>query len=80
MEIYLKAIVEPILLNPTFMKIGKTEDDRGTLLTIGVHKLDMGRVIGKSGDTIKSIRTLMHNYGSINQCNVSVKVSEPLLE
>lgn len=77
LEDYLKAVVEPILMEPEQLKIVRTQDQMGVLLTVDVSKNDMGRIIGRSGETAKSLRTLMRVVGSMNQAKVSIKINEP---
>lgn len=78
MEIYLKTLVVPLLNEPEVFTVSESQDDRGTLLTVSVSKSDMGRVIGRSGETVKSIRNLLHCYGSMQGLKVSVKIKEPI--
>lgn len=78
MEDYLTNLLSPILDEPQKLEITTTEDERGVLLTVHLHKNDMGRVIGKSGETIKSIRLIMHILGNRHEKLVSVKIAEPI--
>ncbi len=52
-------------------------DDLGILITVQVSDKDMGKLIGKSGQTIKSIRTLLRVIGGTAQKRVNLKVIEP---
>lgn len=50
-----------LVKNPDIVKIQDFTDEDGTLIIeIIVHNDDMGAVIGKSGATIKAIRTLVN--------------------
>lgn len=77
MEKYLEAILSPLLLEPQELKITRSDDEMGVLLTVGIAQPDMGRVIGKAGETIKAIRLLMHIFGAQQKARVSLKVLEP---
>lgn len=55
---------------------GKT-DDLGILITVKVSAKDMGKLIGKNGQTIKSIRTLLRTIGGTANQRVNLKVLEP---
>ena len=55
---------------------GKT-DELGILITVRVSDRDMGKLIGKSGQTIKSIRTLLRVIGGTANQRVNLKVLEP---
>ena len=72
---YLRALITPLLIEPQALVITQSEDDMGVLLSVNVSKKDMGRIIGKSGEAIKSIRVLTRIAGTPNR--VSVKVLEP---
>lgn len=50
-----------LVRNPDIVKVQEFKDDDGTLiLEIIVHNDDMSTVIGKSGATIKAVRTLVN--------------------
>jgi len=60
-----KAFTEKLIVglvkNPEIVKVQDFTDEDGTLiLEIIIHSDDMGSVIGKSGATIKAIRTLVN--------------------
>ena len=52
-------------------------DELGVLITVRVSERDMGKLIGKSGQTIKSIRTLLRTIGGTSNQRVNLKVLEP---
>ncbi|MCB9801169.1 MAG: KH domain-containing protein [Pseudomonadales bacterium] len=58
----MKNLIEYILIHlvehPEEVKVVESEDDRGAVYTIHVHKDDIGRVIGKGGSVIQSIRNI----------------------
>jgi predicted RNA-binding protein YlqC (UPF0109 family) len=55
---------------------GKT-DELGVLITVKVSDRDMGKLIGKSGQTIKALRTLIRVIGGASNQRVNLKVLEP---
>ena len=73
MEYVVKALVD----NPNDVKINRTVDEMGVLLTLSVHKDDMGKVIGRSGQTAKAIRTVLRVVGMKNDARVNLKIEEP---
>lgn len=75
---FLSAIVSPLLKEPSAMLISEATDSMGILLSMQVHKDDMGVIIGKDGGTAKSIRHLVSIYGGQRKARVSVKFLEPL--
>ena len=54
-----------------------TLDERGVLLTLSLNPEDMGYVIGKQGQTARSIRTLLKIVGAQNNARVNLKIEEP---
>ena len=55
----LHFIVSAIVDNPDAVVIDESEEDGMMLFTITVDKEDMGKVIGKEGKVIRSIRNIM---------------------
>ena len=45
------------------MHIEATQDELGVLLTVRVSDRDMGKLIGKGGQTVKALRTLLRIIG-----------------
>ena len=61
--------------NPDELQINETEGDRGALvLEVSVDPADMGKLIGKRGRIIRSIRTLARAAGQRDGQNVMVEV------
>lgn len=58
----MKNLLEFILIHlvehPEEVSVEETEDDRGTVFLLHVHPDDVGRVIGKGGSVIQSIRNI----------------------
>lgn len=52
-------------------------DDLGVLITIRVSDRDMGKLIGKGGQTIKALRTLLRVIGGNSKQRINLKVLEP---
>jgi predicted RNA-binding protein YlqC (UPF0109 family) len=74
---YLMEIVRPLLNYPDSLTVEQTVDDMGVLLSMKVHKGDMGTLIGKNGETAKSIRQLVRIVGLIAKQRVSIRINEP---
>ena len=53
-----------------------TEEENKTLLKLKVAKEDMGRVIGKEGRIIRSIREILMSYGMKDSRKVSIEIEE----
>lgn len=52
------------------------KDDRGTIITVHVAGADMGKLIGKKGQNISAVRTLVRVMGAREGEKVSLKVIE----
>src|SRR5947207_526600 len=74
---FLEFIVKALVDNPDDVKINRTVDEMGVLLTLSVNKDDMGKVIGRSGATAKAIRTVLRVVGMKNDARVNLKIEEP---
>lgn len=75
---YLKSIMLPLLSHPEGLEVHKSIDDRGVYLVVRVSQDDMGRVIGKQGQTAQSIRNLIRQFGGVYQKSISIKIEEPI--
>ncbi|MDD5623285.1 MAG: KH domain-containing protein [Candidatus Peribacteraceae bacterium] len=73
LEYVLKAICE----DHDQLHIEGRRDELGILLTIQVSDRDMGKMIGKGGQTIKALRTLLRIVGGNSTERINVKVLEP---
>lgn len=76
-EKFLEHVVKALVDNPKDVKINRVVDEMGVLLTLDVHPDDMGKVIGRLGNTAKAIRTLLRVVGMKNNARVNLKVNEP---
>ncbi len=74
---FVEYIVKQIVDNPDQVSVERSVDEMGVLITLKVAKEDMGKVIGKSGQTAKSIRILLRVIGSKNNARVNLKIVEP---
>lgn len=74
---FLETVVKSLVDNPDSVGINRTVDEMGVLLTLDVHADDMGKIIGRSGNTAKAIRTLLRVVGMKNDARVNLKINEP---
>jgi uncharacterized protein len=74
---FLEALVKALVDNPESVRINRTVDEMGVLLTLDVHADDMGKIIGRSGNTAKAIRTLLRVVGMKHDARVNLKINEP---
>ncbi len=73
LEFLIKALVE----NPADVVIDRSVDEMGVLLTLSVNAADMGKIIGRQGNTAKAIRTLLRVVGMKHNARVNLKINEP---
>ena len=74
---FLEYVIKALVDNPTDVKINRTVDEMGVLMTLEVNPADMGKVIGRSGNTAKAIRTILRVVGMKNNSRVNLKINEP---
>ena len=74
---FLEMVVKALVDHPDDVKINRTVDEMGVLLTLDVHAEDMGKIIGRSGNTAKAIRTLLRVVGMKHDARVNLKINEP---
>ena len=53
---FLEYVVKALVDNPNDVKIERKVDEMGVLITMSVNPADMGKIIGRQGNTAKSIR------------------------
>jgi len=74
---FLEYVVKKLVDNPGAVKVDRKVDEMGVLITLDVDPTDMGKIIGKSGNTAKAIRTLLRVVGMKNNSRVNLKINEP---
>jgi len=74
---FLETVVKSLVDHPESVTVNRTVDEMGVLLTLSVHAEDMGKIIGRSGNTAKAIRTLLRVVGMKNDARVNLKINEP---
>ncbi len=74
---FLEYVVKALVDNPNDVKIERTVDEMGVLITLSVNPADMGKIIGRMGNTAKAIRTLLRIIGMKNNARVNLKINEP---
>ncbi|MEJ0001814.1 MAG: KH domain-containing protein [bacterium] len=74
---FLEYVVKALVDNPDDVEIDRTVDEMGVLITLTVNPADMGKIIGRMGNTAKAIRTLLRIIGMKNNARVNLKINEP---
>lgn len=73
---FLRLIVESLVDNTNAIEISEKHDELGTLVSLKVAPEDMGTIIGRSGKTVDSLRTVLRVFGSKNGNRVNLRIIE----
>jgi uncharacterized protein len=77
---FLQYVLESIVEDLGELHIESRVDDLGILHTVRVSDRDMGKLIGKSGQTVKALRTLLRLIGGNSKQRINLKILEPTVE
>lgn len=72
----LEYIVKNLVSNKDVITVEEANTDAKIVLRLKVAKEDMGRVIGKEGRIIRSIREIINAYAGKNKEKVAVEIEE----
>ncbi|GIW61788.1 MAG: UPF0109 protein [Patescibacteria group bacterium] len=72
----LSFIVKSIVDHPDSVSVEEREENGITILTVSVAKDDMGKVIGKEGKVIRSIRNIMKVKAMKHNKRITVTLAE----
>lgn len=73
-EYFTLFVIQNLVQFPESVRVEKTLDERGALLSVALDPSDMGRVIGKGGVTATSIRQLLHALGMKHDMRYSLRI------
>lgn len=76
-QIYLQSVISPLVSFPDDIRVDRKVDERGVLLELHLHREDMGKIIGKQGDTARALRRIMRQFGMMNESHIALKINEP---
>ena len=76
-QIFLESIVKDLVDHPEDVVVERKVDEMGVLMTLDVNPEDMGKIIGRQGNTAKAIRILLRVVGMKNNARVNLKINEP---
>lgn len=71
---FLQFVIESLVENKQDIVIERKEDELGVLLTLQVNKADMWVIIGKNGNIVTSIRSLLRILGNKTNKKINLKV------
>lgn len=73
---FVEYIVKNLVEKPENVKVERTIDEKGVLLTLTVDSEDLGRVIGRRGATAQSLRALLRALGVKNDARYNLKIED----
>ena len=71
---FVEYIAKTLSAKPEAVNIERTVDERGVLLKLSVDPEDLGRIIGKGGQTAQAIRTLLRALGIKDNAHYNLKI------
>jgi len=74
---FLEYVIKALVDHPNEVKVDRTVDEMGVLLTLNINSEDMGYVIGRKGQNASAVRTLLRIVGARNNSRVNMKINEP---
>ena len=74
---FVQYVLQQICHNHDEIVVEAKDDDRGTLITVQVNEDDMGKIIGKSGQTVSALRTLLSVISAREGKRYFLKVIDP---
>jgi len=74
---FLEYVLSSLVEEKESLKIEVQSDDQGILLTVQVGSKDMGKLIGKGGQTLNALRVLLRIIGGNENQRINLKVLEP---
>ena len=76
MKEFLEFIIKNLVDYPEKVSVSEVEGERTTVLELRVEKGDLGKVIGKRGNTAHSIRTLLGAASAKQRKRVVLEILE----
>ncbi len=73
---FVRYVLDQVCKEKDQINVEVVSDDRGVMIKVQVASDDMGRLIGKRGQNISAVRTLVRVMGAKEGEKISVKVVE----
>ena len=74
MKEFVEYMVKSLVSNKEHVMVDVSERDRTVVIRVNVAQEDMGRIIGRRGCTVKSIRSLLRVLGSARGVRVELDI------
>jgi len=76
MKELVELLARQLVRNPDAVEVTEAHGDTASVLELRVAKEDLGRVVGKQGRTVNSIRTILNAVASRTNCKVILEIIE----
>jgi len=76
MRLLVEEIAKALVDSPAEVSVQEESGEHGTSLELRVAEADMGRVIGRQGRTVRSIRAILAVAGMKQQKRVDLEIVE----
>ena len=76
MKELVQYLAKSLVTNPDAVEVRETERETASVLQLKVAKEDLGRIIGKQGRTVKSIRAILNAAASRTNRRVVLEIVE----
>ena len=70
-------LVKQLVDHPEAVEVAPFEDEQGFIYEVRVDPTDMGKIIGRGGRVINSVRTVVKSVAQRQGLNVQVEILEP---
>lgn len=74
---FVEYIIKSLVNNPDDVRVTRSVDEMGVLLSVKLNPQDVGQIIGRGGSVIKAIRALTRIVGLKNRARINLKIEEP---
>ncbi len=72
----IEYVTRSLVERPDDVKVRELAGEKSTIFEVSVHADDRGRVIGKNGQTIRSLRNIVSAAAALQGKNIAVEVTE----
>ena len=74
---FIEYVLKELVEDADSLEVESKTDDLGVLISVKVGEADMGKIIGKGGQTIQALRVLLRILGGNLNQRVNLKIIEP---
>ncbi|MFQ5606387.1 MAG: KH domain-containing protein [Candidatus Zixiibacteriota bacterium] len=76
MQEFIMTVVRALVDSPDEVEVEEVLDERGAMYELRVAPTDLGKVIGKGGQTVRSLRTLISAIAAKHGKRVALEIRE----